>query len=125
MPDVLDELFRFSQVFRSYPLCHSRPDRAFCYRGRYFGLCARCTAMYLGGLLTLVSASVWRPSLAPNVVTALGLLLMVPGGVDGTTQMFWNRESTNALRAITGLLLGVGVVLFLHGVTLLALNAVA
>lgn len=54
--------------------------------------------------------------LSPTLSIILGVGLLLPGGIDGTTQMFGNRESTNLLRLITGLLLGVGIVLFAEGV---------
>ncbi len=71
--------------------------------------------MYLGGLLTMISFPMWRP-VSPLVLIAVSGLLLVPGGVDGTTQMFGDRESTNTLRAITGFLLGGGVVTTVYAV---------
>ena len=119
MTDLLDKIFRASQVFRSYPFCHSRPDRSFCYHGRYFGLCARCTTMYLGGIVTVLSFPLWNTLLKPAIGLWLGVVFLIPGGVDGTTQMFGNRESNNKLRAITGFPLGMGVVLTVYGVVFL------
>ncbi|WP_424016199.1 DUF2085 domain-containing protein (plasmid) [Halorientalis pallida] len=115
MTDLMERLFRASQIFRSYPLCHSDPSRSFCYRGRYFGLCARCTTMYLGGILTMLAYLLWEPVFQGILSLVVGGLLLVPGGVDGTTQMFGDRESTNSLRAVTGLLLGMGVVILVYG----------
>ncbi|MFY4815846.1 DUF2085 domain-containing protein [Halorubrum sp. Atlit-26R] len=115
MSAVLEKVFRLSQLLRSYPFCHSRPERSFCYHGRYFGLCARCTTMYLGGLLTILAFPAWNHLLSPFQTFAIGAVCLFPGGIDGTTQMFGNRESNNTLRAITGFFLGIGVVLFLHG----------
>ncbi|AXG08614.1 DUF2085 domain-containing protein [Haloplanus rubicundus] len=119
MGNLLNKIFRASQVFRSYPLCHSRPDRSFCYQGRHFGLCARCTTMYLGGLLVMAGVPIWKP-ISPVVLVAVGVVLLLPGGIDGTTQMFGHRESTNRLRAVTGFLLGGGVVICVYaGISLL------
>lgn len=118
MSDVLGRIFRYSQVFRSYPLCHSRPDRSFCYNGRYFGLCARCTAMYLGGFLALLLSPFWLESLSGMFSIGVGIVLLIPSGIDGTMQMIGRRESTNTLRVVTGAFLGIGVVLFIHGLTL-------
>lgn len=115
MIDFIDIVFRGSQKLRLYPFCHSRPDRSFRYKGRYFGLCARCTTMYATGLLTLLISPIWSDLVPPHTALILGTLFLVPGGVDGTTQMVGSRESTNKLRATTGALLGIGVVLFLHG----------
>lgn len=73
--------------------------------------------MYLGGGLTLLLAPLWIPHLPPLASLAFGGTALLPGGIDGTTQMFGERESTNRLRGITGLFLGMGVVLFLFGVS--------
>lgn len=74
--------------------------------------------MYAGGLITILSYGLWWRILPPHITVSVGLALLVPGGIDGTTQMFGGRESTNSLRALTGFLLGVGVVLMANGVVI-------
>lgn len=71
--------------------------------------------MYLAGIMTILAFPLWG-SLSPTVSIVLGMSLLIPGGVDGTTQMFGSRESTNRLRTATGILLGIGVVVFVYGV---------
>lgn len=110
MSRFIEKIFILSQIFRKYPLCHSRPDRSFRYNGRYFGLCARCLSMYLGGLFAIISAPLWHSVISPETIGMLGIFALLPGGIDGTTQMLGDRESTNSLRGITGLLLGIGTV---------------
>ncbi|WP_225741249.1 DUF2085 domain-containing protein [Halorussus halophilus] len=114
---VIGKIFRSSQVFRKYPLCHSRPDRSYCHNGRYFGLCARCTPLYLSGFfaLLILQLGIWWP---PDQVIGIlfGIVLIIPGALDGVTQMFGNRESNNRLRTITGILMGVGVPTLIHSV---------
>lgn len=116
MSRILDRMFRASQVFRSYPFCHSRPDRSFSFQGRRFGLCARCATMYLGGFLAMAAVPIWS-ILPPNLLLIFSVGLLLPGGIDGLTQMFCTRESTNQLRAVTGVLLGIGLVLGVYGIT--------
>jgi uncharacterized membrane protein len=72
--------------------------------------------MYFGGILTIIAFPIWDSTLPPASTLLAGGLLLLPGGIDGTTQMFGGRESTNGLRAVTGFLLGIGVVLLFHGV---------
>lgn len=116
MNRILDTLFYLSnKIFRPYPFCHSRPDRSLSYHGRYFGLCARCTGMYASGGLTILMTLLLGLPLDPLPTVLFGALLLIPGGIDGTTQLIGNRESTNTLRVLTGLLLGIGVVLFTTG----------
>ncbi|WP_277541312.1 DUF2085 domain-containing protein [Haloarcula laminariae] len=113
---TVDTVFYFSnKILRPYPLCHSLPERSLCYRGRYFGLCARCTGMYTSGFLTILVTLLWELPISPQLTLLFGALLLIPGGIDGLTQLLGNRESTNRLRILTGLLLGIGVVLFSSG----------
>lgn len=42
------------------------------------------------------------------------LLISLPTAIDGITQLYWKRESTNALRFITGLPAGVGFILLIR-----------
>ncbi|MCF2206953.1 DUF2085 domain-containing protein [Halobacterium salinarum] len=112
MNRFLDAIFRLSNSFlRPYPLCHSRPDRSLSYHGRYFGLCARCTGMYSSGVLAILATRLWSIPIRPVWLFLGGLFFLIPGGVDGFTQLLGERESTNRLRIVTGFLLGIGVVL--------------
>lgn len=43
----------------------------------------------------------------------IGFLLLIPTGVDGTTQLLELRKSNNKLRLITGLLGGIGLMIIL------------
>ena len=43
----------------------------------------------------------------------ISMVLMVPVAIDGLTQYFGPRESTNTLRFITGFIGGVGLIIFL------------
>ena len=78
--------------------------------------------MYFGGLVVMLTLIVLEPPISPILLATVGLLFLIPGGVDGTTQMFSDRESTNTLRVITGLLLGTGIVLSANGVVRLLLG---
>ena len=107
---------RASQFFRHYPLCHSRPDRSLSYRGRYFGLCARCTSLYIFGFITIFTFTIWSGYITGAGAITLGLVCLFPGGIDGLSQMFGERESTNVLRLVTGALLGIGAPIVIWGV---------
>jgi uncharacterized membrane protein len=109
MKNFIEKIILYSQVFRKYPFCHSLPERSLSYNGRYFGLCARCTTMYFGGLLAILSFPVWSGGITLGHTLLIGLLLITPAGIDGTTQMFGSRESNNKLRVVTGLFLGLGI----------------
>jgi uncharacterized membrane protein len=77
--------------------------------------------MYLGGLLAIVTFPLWQ-SFSPIGLLAARASLLLPGGIDGMTQMVGNRESTNRLRASTGVLLGNGIVVLAFGLTVILLS---
>jgi len=122
MNDIVEKLFILSNKLRKYPFCHSRPDRSFCYNGRYFGLCARCTSMYASGVIFILLLPLRLGVLHPMSSITIGLILLLPTAVDGFTQMFTMRESSNRLRVITGIPLGIGAVLISEGIVGLLVN---
>lgn len=92
--------------------CHQRPDRSFHYKGKKFPLCARCTGMAVGYLLSIL------------LVIVIGLLdlwlialLILPMAIDGTGQLFNKWTSNNIRRFITGLPGGIGIIYIFYTVT--------
>lgn len=71
--------------------------------------------MYLSGILSLIAVSLQQETFPPTVTLLIGVVLLIPGGVDGTTQMFYERESTNLLRAITGAGMGTSIIFISYG----------
>jgi uncharacterized membrane protein len=43
----------------------------------------------------------------------MSMILMIPVAIDGVTQYFGPRESTNTIRFITGFAGGIGLIIFL------------
>lgn len=86
-----------------FTFCHQLPQRSFFYKGKQFPVCARCTGIHLGYLsfpvflFSIFNLSLW-----------LSILLVLPTLIDGLTQAFFNRESNNLLRFLTGLIAGIG-----------------
>lgn len=84
--------------------CHRRLDRCIRIKGEPFPLCARCMSILLGygfiPILLLFSLTIpWW----------IGILCQLPMLIDGITQYYQWRESTNRLRMITGLISGFGL----------------
>ena len=52
----------------------------------------------------------------------ISMVLMVPVTIDGVTQYFGPRESTNTLRFITGFVGGIGLIIFLRIIISWGLN---
>lgn len=93
-------------------LCHRRPDRSFFIKGHQFPVCARCTGFYTGLVVFLVWNSFYSLSHDLNTLL-LSAVLMIPVAIDGFSQYFTSRESTNPLRFVTGFIGGIGLIIFL------------
>jgi uncharacterized membrane protein len=88
--------------------CHQRPDRSFYVLGEKMACCQRCAAIYSSmALLGLLYVALRGRVRVPSWRT-LGLLA-APVAVDGLTQLIGLRESTAALRVVTGALLGLAL----------------
>ncbi|WP_033562993.1 DUF2085 domain-containing protein [Sphingobacterium sp. SYP-B4668] len=87
-----------------FTFCHRKPERSFFWKGKQFPVCARCTGIHLGYLSTflfifgILTMNWW-----------IALLFTLPTIIDGLTQAYWNRESNNILRFITGIMAGIGM----------------
>src|SRR6266702_307130 len=97
--------------FALHTICAQIPSHSFFILGHQLGLCARNLAIYsstfLGGLVFVLGKK-----RLPGIPWWVWVLMMLPMALDGTTQLFGWRESTWALRVITGTLFGLGSVWF-------------
>jgi len=103
-----------------YAICHRIGSHSFTIAGRQLPLCARCTGIYLGALLsltTLVAAGRRRASLLPPrpvLFTLLGFVVLM--GIDGTNSYLTLFPGLphlyppqNWLRLMTGTLYGMAL----------------
>jgi uncharacterized membrane protein len=86
-----------------YPLCNKKPDRAPHLLGHTFLLCWRCTGLVAGALVGCLLLTFVQ------TLGLLGMLLLVPVGVDGVLQYKYGVLSNNYRRFITGFLGGLSV----------------
>ncbi|WP_317170334.1 DUF2085 domain-containing protein [Frigoriflavimonas asaccharolytica] len=83
--------------------CHRKPERSFFWKGKQFPVCARCTGIHFGYfafpifLFGFYSINIW-----------VTLAMMSITYIDGIIQAFFNLESNNIRRVITGVISGVG-----------------
>lgn len=99
-------------VLQVFFFCHQRPDRSFYCKGKKFPLCARCTGMAVGYILSLIVLIIF--GLLHWVVIAL---LILPMAIDGTGQLFHKWESNNIRRFITGCFGGIGIIYIFYTIT--------
>ena len=102
----------------AYSVCHENPDHSLAISGMLLPLCARCTGMFLGGLLGLASLRVLtRGAAYPArrirwVLWALVIFFAVDGLNSAAFSFFAGRAlylPSNELRLFSGL--GMGMVL--------------
>jgi uncharacterized membrane protein len=82
--------------------CHRMPERCFFVQGRQFHVCARCTGLLIGLPLSLILLPIlFLPIRAelPFVFLSFAAALVI----DGLSQYYRMRTSTNSLRFITGI----------------------
>ena len=75
-------------------------------------VCARCTGFYAGLIVYLIFNCLYSHPYNLSMFF-ISMILMIPVAVDGVTQYFGSRESTNNLRFITGFIGGIGLIIFL------------
>lgn len=86
-------------------ICHGMATRSFALWQTPMPLCARCVAIYVGMFAGLV-VFLALPWLRERALRIILYVAATPLAVDGITQAMRLRESTNGLRAATGLTAG-------------------
>ncbi len=90
--------------------CHRRSDRSFLKLQKCIPLCARCTGMLIGILMFPIYFYI---TLSFLFAIILSFSAQIPLLIDGFTQKWKWRSSTNLLRVTTGVLSGNGMGLFI------------
>lgn len=85
----------------SYINCHRLKTRSFFINKRQFNICARCTGIITGLILSPIT---WFFNLNFVLIFCISLSCLC---IDGFSQLFGWRESNNKLRLITGLSCGL------------------
>ncbi len=97
--------------FALHLICAQIPSHSLYILGHQLGMCARnfsiYASMFVGSLAFVISKK-----RLPGIPWWFWVVLMLPIAYDGLTQMFGLRESTGALRVLTGSLFGLGNVWF-------------
>ncbi|MGA8807381.1 MAG: DUF2085 domain-containing protein [Thermoanaerobaculia bacterium] len=95
---------RWRLLFRVF--CHGIPERCLYLWNVPMPICARCTAIYVG-LIVSIALFLILPRVTERVARIVLCAAAVPMAIDGFTQLAKLRVSTNTLRIETGLVLGI------------------
>ena len=83
--------------------CHQLPERSFFYKNRQFPVCARCTGVFIGGVIGVALFFFYKLPIWLCVLFCLVLL------VDWLIQRIGIKPSTNFRRLLTGIVCGAGI----------------
>jgi uncharacterized membrane protein len=121
---LLPESLKFKVDFLGFGVCHQIHSHSLMIGGHQLPLCARCTGIYLGALITVCLLAVLRRRAAalPDLNTAptLGIMfaLMVLDGINSTLQALPGAtplyETVNWMRLGTGLLAGMALMFVIY-----------
>jgi uncharacterized membrane protein len=99
--------FPWNMVYSSGDqMCHQLAVRSFFLNGNQMPFCARCTAIWLGIALG-VGVMLFFSLELTNVFVGVLLACLAPLGIDGLGQLMGLWQSTNFLRVLTGLPVGI------------------
>ena len=93
------------RICRKLSGCHQMPERSFFIGAYQFPLCARCTGIVIGHVVS-ISVSLFQQ------IPVISLLAVIPLMIDGMIQRYTEYESDNLRRLITGILYGFGAMSF-------------
>lgn len=92
-----DKIWYISMKIGAKLGCHQRPDRSFFMHGYQFPVCARCTGVFIGQILSII----FFPDICLSMKTYI--FLCIPMLFDWSTQYLGKRESTQPIRFLTGI----------------------
>jgi uncharacterized membrane protein len=87
-------------------LCHQKTERSFYLNDNQMPFCSRCTAIWIGLVIGLGFMVFYSINLDGKFIFVI-IIGLIPIGIDGIGQLLMLWESTNIMRVITGLLIGV------------------
>ena len=95
-------------------VCHQLPDRSFVLAGRQLPVCARCTGLYLSGVLGFVGWCAWKAArgwrrfvVAPRPALAIVIAAGIPTALSYATGLAGVWDGSNVTRALLAVPLGV------------------
>lgn len=100
-----------------YAVCHQLPEKSIFIEGKQLPVCARDTGIYFGSLISLFFILFSRRrsnSIPVPYISFTFVFFMLLMGVDAVSSYVGFRETTNSIRLLTGLLVGISLPLFMY-----------
>ena len=101
-----------------YAVCHQLPEKSIFIEGKQLPVCARDTGIYFGSLISLffvlLSKRRRSNSIPVPYISFTFVFFMLLMGVDAVSSYVGFRETTNSIRLLTGLLVGISLPLFMY-----------
>lgn len=101
-----------------YAVCHQLPEKSIFIEGKQLPVCARDTGIYFGSLLSLFFILFSRRRRSNSIpvpyISFTFVFFMLLMGVDAVSSYVGFRETTNSIRLLTGLLVGISLPLFMY-----------
>ena len=89
--------------------CHQMAERSFFVKGYQFPVCARCTGVLIGEIMTIIAMIIGM-----RMKTSIAITLIAIMGLDGGLQYKKILYSTNIRRLLTGICAGMGLTHFYY-----------
>lgn len=89
--------------------CHQMPERSFFISGYQFPVCARCTGVIFGEIVSIVLILL---NIKIDIMVSIGLLIIM--GIDWFIQYIKILQSNNFRRLLTGISGGLGLTYFYY-----------
>ena len=104
-----------SRIYDSFSyLCHQIPERSFHIAGEQFAVCSRCTGLYAGFTLAILTFPLFRSLRNTDTPRIIWLFASaVPLAVDFSLTYFGIWENTHFTRFTTGALFGAVAAIFI------------
>ncbi len=104
----MDSIKKRLSYLGAAPICNKNAERGIFVLGFCLPFCTRCSALFVGYLLSITLILFSFIHYSNNPFT---LIFLIPMTIDGLFQKYTNYVSTNLIRILTGLLFGYFLVI--------------